>query len=75
LALTVAQAQAHLDAWLTADLAVAQGKSYTIGGRSLTRSSAAEIHQQIAYWEREVARLTAGRSRGPRVRGVIMRDL
>ena len=31
LAQQLVQAQAHLDAWLAADLAVAQGQAYTIG--------------------------------------------
>ncbi|WP_425373071.1 DUF6148 family protein [Fusobacterium animalis] len=37
---TVEQCQAHLDAWLEADLAVSKGQSYTIGKRVLTRVNA-----------------------------------
>lgn len=42
--------QKHLDAWLAADLAVAQGQSYTIGSRTLTRAHSAEIRKNIQLW-------------------------
>jgi hypothetical protein len=54
MAMTQVIAQTHLDAWLEADLAVAQGQSYTIGDRSLTRANAPFIREQIAYWTRVV---------------------
>lgn len=66
-AITLAQAEAHLDAWLTADEAVATGQSYQIGGRSLTRANAAEIRNNIDYWSAKVDRLSRG-GRGSRVR-------
>lgn len=59
MAMTVATAQTHLDQWLAADLAVAQGRSYTIGDRQLTRESASEIRDSINYWQRRVDALTA----------------
>jgi len=65
--ITLAQAQAKLDAWMAADDAVAGGQSYSIGGRSLTRANAAEIRNNIEYWERRVVRLSHG-SGGIRVR-------
>ena len=58
--LDLATAQAHLDQWIAADLAVATVQSYTIGGRSLTRANAAEIRKNIDYWNRWVQRLSAG---------------
>jgi len=58
--LDLATAQAHLDQWIAADLAVATGQSYTIGGRSLTRANAAEIRRNIDYWNRWVQRLSKG---------------
>ena len=58
--LDLATAQAHLDQWIAADLAVAGGQAYTIGGRSLTRANAAEIRKNIDYWNRWVQRLSAG---------------
>lgn len=55
MALTLTQAQAALDAWIAANLAVAKGQSYTMNGRSLTLANAKEIREQIQYWERRVA--------------------
>ena len=48
-------ARNHLDAWLAADLAVAGGQSYTIGGRSLTRANSEEIRQQVQYWTQQLS--------------------
>ena len=59
MAMTLATAQTHLDAWTAADLAVSTGQAYSIGGRSLTRASAGEIREQLTYWQRIVDRLTA----------------
>jgi hypothetical protein len=68
---TLEQAQAHLDAWLAADLAVSTGQSYSIATRALTRVNAAEIRAQIDYWTGKVNALTSGgRGSGIRVRGV-----
>lgn len=55
MALTSTQAQAALDAWIAADIAVAKGQSYSMNGRSLTLANAKEIREQIQYWERRVA--------------------
>ncbi len=55
MSITATQAQAALDAWIAADLAVAKGQSYTMNGRSLTLANAKEIREQIQYWERRVA--------------------
>ena len=63
-------AQAHLDAWLAADLAVAQGRSASVSGRTLTREDANTIRQQIEYWQRAVTNLSAaavGAQRGVKV--------
>jgi hypothetical protein len=70
--LDLATAQAHLDQWIAADLAVATGQSYTIGGRSLTRANAAEIRKNIDYWNRWVQRLSNGS--GMTVRLVVPND-
>jgi Flp pilus assembly protein TadG len=68
--LTVTQAQQQLDTWLKANLAVAQGQSYTIatenGSRTLTRANAQEILKQITFWDTQLKRLSRG---GIRVRG------
>lgn len=57
--ITVAQAQARLDAWLDADAAVSGNQSYTINGRVLTRANAAEIRKNIDYWDDKVKTLSA----------------
>ena len=72
---TLSEAQAHLDAWLRADEALATGQSYSIGSRSLTRADAGRVAERIAFWRSEVERLTAGRSAGVRVRRAVPRDL
>lgn len=72
---TLAEAQAHLDAWLAADLALASGQTASVGGVTLTRADAASVAKSIAYWRREVERLTAGRGPGARIVRVVPRDL
>lgn len=66
--ITLAQAQAQLDAWLEASLKVAANQSYTIDGRSYTRADAGEIARQVSIWEARVERLSGGRRGGFRVR-------
>lgn len=60
--ITLAQAQAQLDAWLTASLAVATGQSYEIdtgtGRRKLTRADAAEVREMVKHWQSMVQQLT-----------------
>lgn len=65
--ITLAQAQAQLTAWLAASTAVATGQAYSIAGRSLTRANAAEIRNQIDYWDSKVKTLSRG---GRAIRGV-----
>lgn len=65
--ISLEQAQAQLAAWLAASLATAQNQEYTIGTRKLRRTDAAEIRQQVMYWQGQVNQLTAaasGRRRG-----------
>ncbi len=61
-------AKTHLDAWLAADLAVANGQSYTIGNRSLTRADADTIRTQIQFYrgQYDIARAREGGNRQPR---------
>lgn len=56
--ITLQQAQAQLDLWLAASTAVATGQEYAIGTRKLRRTDAAEIRQQIVFWERKVAQMS-----------------
>lgn len=70
--LTLATAQTQLDLWIAADSAVAQGQSYSIGARSLSRANAAEITNKINYWSNLVEKFTRD---GIQVRRVVPRDL
>lgn len=72
---TLAEAQAHLAAWLAADLALASGQTASVGGVTLTRADATSVAKSIAFWRREVDRLTAGRTAGARIVRVVPRDL
>lgn len=71
--ITLAQAKEQLQAYLDASLAVANGQSYSIAGRSLTRANLPEINKAIDKWEAKVKELTRG-SGGIRVRGVKIID-
>lgn len=66
-------AKTHLQAWLDAELAISTGQSYKIGSRELKRASLSEVRKQIAYWQREVARLEGKGSR--KVFRAVPRDL
>jgi hypothetical protein len=75
MAMTQAIAQAHLDAWLQADLDVASGKSVRVdtsaGSRAVTSEDAAEISKQISKWQGVVDSFVAraaGASGDPNVR-------
>ena len=63
-----ATAQAHLDVWLAADLAVGAGQSYTIGNRSLTRADAETIRTNIQFYTglRDIALARERGNRNPR---------
>lgn len=68
--ITLDQAQAQLDTWLAANSAVASGQEYEIdtgsGRRRLKRADAAEIRQQIDYWDGKVKSLTPSSGGGRR---------
>ncbi|WP_440640268.1 DUF6148 family protein [Bradyrhizobium sp. PUT101] len=68
--ITLAQAQAQLEAWLAASIAVASNQSYEIdtgnGSRKLQRADAGAIQQQIDYWQRMVSKLTSSAAGGRR---------
>ena len=57
--LTLAQAQAQLDAYLAAETAVLMGQSYEIAGRSLKRADLANIQTGITLWNERVKQLNA----------------
>ncbi len=64
--ITLAQAEEQLIAWLNASKAVAKGQHYKIGERQLTRANAAEIQQQITFWDAKVRLLSRGGRRSYR---------
>lgn len=69
--ITLAQAQAQLEAWLAASLAVSSNQSYSIAGRSLTRVNASEIRDQINFWQSKVNIITRNNSGRRRTRYLV----
>jgi hypothetical protein len=59
----LATAQARLDAYLAAELAVLGGQEYEIAGRKLKRADLREIRAGIDQWNRRVQSMSPGRSR------------
>lgn len=59
---TLSEAQAQLTAWEAASLATAEGRSYAIGDRQLTRNDASDILKMIGHWQSVVNSLTAAQS-------------
>jgi len=57
---TLAQAQAHLDAALAAELAIYNSQQYAIGGRSLVRAPLEAVGKRIEKWEAVVDKLDRG---------------
>lgn len=68
--ITLADAQSQLTIWLAASAAVAASQSYEIpqgtGQRKLTRANAAEIRQQVEFWDQKVKQLTSASAGGRR---------
>lgn len=68
--ITLAQAQAQLAEWLAASSRVASNQSYEIdtgnGRRKLERADAAEIREQIKFWDGKVKELTPASAGGRR---------
>ena len=66
--ITLAQAEAKLTAYLTAENDIlTRGQSAAIKGRNLTRASLAEVREGVTYWQGMVQNLTRGGIRGRRV--------
>lgn len=55
--LNLGTVRANLEAWIAADLALASGQSFSMNGRTLTRSDAGQVKERINYWSRLEARL------------------
>lgn len=66
--ITLTQAQAQLDAWIAASIAVANNQEYDITAangsrRKLIRADAMAINEQIKFWNAQVLRLSSTRGR------------
>lgn len=57
--ITLAQAQAKLDAYLAAETAVLSGQRYEIEGRMMQRADLKVIQDGITIWNQRVQRLSA----------------
>jgi hypothetical protein len=64
--ITLVQAQAKLTGWMAADDALQTSQEYSMGSRKLTRADAAEIRENITFWNNQVKSLTRG---GIKIRG------
>lgn len=69
--ITLAQAQAQLDAYLAAETAVLANQSYEIAGRKLTRANLKDIRDGIDAWNQRVKDLTQKQSRITRTRTIV----
>lgn len=69
--ITLAQAQAQLDAYLAAETAVLGGQAYEIAGRRLTRADLQAIQQGIDSWNRRVVSLSGSATGRTRARTVV----
>lgn len=56
--ITLAQAEAKLEAWLAAEDALQTTQEYTIGDRRVRKADLKEIRETIDYWQRQVDRLS-----------------
>jgi len=70
--ISLAQAQAQLDAYLAAENAVLNSQSYEIAGRKLTRADLDSIQRGIATWNSRVINLTNRASGRTRSRTVVV---
>lgn len=80
--ITVAEAQIQLDLWLAASRALATGKSYQIGTRTLTRANWAEVKDAISYFRKIIdgdsttsTATTSGKTASSKTYRVLIRDL
>jgi hypothetical protein len=74
-ALTLAEAQQLRADYYSALRAIATGKSYTIGSRSLTRADERFVSEQFAKYDALVEALQNGSTAGARITRIVPRDL
>ncbi len=60
--ITLAQAEARLTMYMSAEEKVLQGQSYKIGERELRRADLAEIRKAIEYWDQKVKEISSSAS-------------
>ena len=70
--ITLAQAQAQLNAYLAAETAVLGGQKYEIAGRMLVRANLAEIQSGIKIWNDRVVSLSLRNMGRTRTRTVVV---
>ena len=57
--ITLATAQAQLDAYLAAETAILSGQEYVIGSRRMKRADLAAVQAGIILWDRRVKDLSS----------------
>lgn len=70
--ITLAQAQAQLNAYLAAETAVLSGQRYEIAGRMLQRADLAEIQAGVQIWNDRVISLSLSSQGRGRARTVVV---
>lgn len=73
--ITLAQAQAQLDAYVAAEAAVLNNQSYKIGQREFKRADLAAIQAGIDRWSAKVEALSMTRANGGRGRSIVPRPV
>ena len=73
--ITLAQAQAQLDAYLAAETAVLGNQSYKIGEREFKRADLAAIQAGIDRWSDKVGALSMSTANGGRGRSIVPRPV
>lgn len=68
--ITLAQAQAKLDAYLAAEEKILLGQSVAIDGQSLTRADLDKVQRGVSLWDQRVKTLSAKASGRSRMRTV-----
>jgi hypothetical protein len=68
--LTLADAEARLAGWLSADAELQTGQTVKFNDRLLTRADALEVRNNIDYWQKKCQELEASKSGRGRSRTV-----
>lgn len=68
MAITLAQAQAQLDAALAARLKILASEEYRIGGMQVRRALLSDVDASIKDWETRVSSIESAALRGSRIR-------